>query len=135
MTSRNLRLFLSFSGLTGVGLGAFGAHALKAQLTATDMLSAWQTAVLYQLLHTVALLALNAWMASQTQAANRWLHRAANCWVAGIILFSGSLYSLALGGPKWLGPVTPLGGLALLAGWSLLLVDALKSPALPPHTL
>jgi len=93
------------------------------------MLSAWQTAVHYQLVHTVALLALAAWMSAQSGLARplqRWTGR---CWMVGIVLFSGSLYTLALGGPKWMGPVTPLGGLALVAGWSLLVLDALISPA------
>ena len=95
-------------GFTGIALGAFGAHALKDRLALSDMTPAWQTAVLYQLLHAVAFLALPDW------ASVRKL------WLAGIGLFSGSLYLLALGGPKILGPITPLGGIALLAGWALL---------------
>ena len=115
-------------GLTGVVLGAFGAHALKAQLEQRGMASAWDTAVRYHLIHAVALLALAGWV--EARAATRPTQRskmaqwAAIGWVAGTLLFSGSLYLLALGGPIWLGPVTPLGGLALIAGWALLAIAA-----------
>ena len=106
----------SLLGFTGVALGAFGAHALKETLAANGTTTTWQTAVLYHLIHAVALVALPGWP---------WVGR---CWIAGVLLFSGSLYWLALGGPKFLGPVTPLGGLALLLGWALLAWRALKSP-------
>lgn len=115
-------------GATGVGLGAFGAHALKARLQAADTLSTWDTAVQYHLLHAVALLVLAAWsrLAAADSAApalttSGWL------FVIGIVLFSGSLYGLALGGPRWLGPVTPLGGLAFIAGWLWLLKAAVAN--------
>ena len=103
-------------GFTGVALGAFGAHALKETLAANGTTATWQTAVLYHLIHAVALAA---------QPDRAWVGR---CWIAGVILFSGSLYCLALGGPKFLGPVTPLGGVALLLGWALLAWHAFKSP-------
>lgn len=103
-------------GFTGVGLGAFGAHALKDTLATNGMTSAWQTAVLYHLIHAVALLAF---------PGGKWAGR---CWIAGIVLFSGSLYALALGGPKLLGPITPLGGVAFLAGWALVAWSAIKQP-------
>ena len=103
-------------GFTGVALGAFGAHALKETLVANGTTTTWQTAVLYHLVHAVALVALPGWT---------WVGR---CWIAGVVLFSGSLYWLALGGPKFLGPVTPLGGLAFLLGWALLAWHAFKSP-------
>ena len=103
-------------GFTGVALGAFGAHALKDTLMAAGTLETWRTAVLYQLIHAVALVALPGWP---------WVGRS---WIAGVVLFSGSLYWLALGGPKILGPVTPLGGVALLLGWALLAWHAIKSP-------
>jgi uncharacterized membrane protein YgdD (TMEM256/DUF423 family) len=110
--------FLSFAagilGLTGVALGAFGAHGLKTTLEATGGLENWKTAVFYQLVHAVALLAL----ASRTEIAGRVIGR---WWVIGVVLFSGSLYALALGAPaKFIWPVTPLGGLALLLGWARL---------------
>jgi uncharacterized membrane protein YgdD (TMEM256/DUF423 family) len=103
-------------GFTGVALGAFGAHALKEALAANGTTATWQTAVLYHLIHAAALVAL---------PGLPWVGR---CWIAGVVLFSGSLYWLALGGPKFLGPVTPLGGLALLLGWALLAWHAFKSP-------
>jgi uncharacterized membrane protein YgdD (TMEM256/DUF423 family) len=107
-------------GFLGVALGAFGAHALKATLEAHASVDTWRTAVLYQLLHSVALLAL----AGGRGAAAGAVAPAAWCWVAGVVLFSGSLYWLALGGPRFLGPVTPLGGIALLAGWLLVVRSA-----------
>jgi uncharacterized membrane protein YgdD (TMEM256/DUF423 family) len=103
-------------GFTGIVLGAFGAHALREQLAERGMTQVWQTAVLYHLLHALALLALPAWTGVR------------RLWLAGVVLFSGSLYWLALGGPKILGPVTPLGGLTLLAGWALLAWKAFKLP-------
>ena len=112
-------------GFLGVALGAFGAHALKATLEAHGSLDAWRTAVLYQLVHSVALLALAAGRGTLPGPTGA----AAVCWTAGIALFSGSLYWLALGGPRWLGPVTPLGGLCLLAGWALVAFGAFSRSA------
>lgn len=120
-------------GLTGVMLGAFGAHALKETLAARNSTYAWETAVLYHLIHAVALLAIASACLRQPDAGVRWLSKACACWTAGILLFSGSLYWLALGGPRWLGPVTPLGGVAFIAGWSFVLVAAFKLPR-PPES-
>ena len=96
----------AFIVLLGVGLGAFGAHALKPQLEAAGRLDAWHTAVHYQLLHGVALFAL---------ALSGRRHAVASAgWLVGVILFSGSIYGLCLlENARWLGPVTPLGGLSL----------------------
>lgn len=105
-----------------MALGAFGAHALKETLTAHGTQETWRTAVLYQLVHSVALLALAGWHG----APPKMLRSATWCFVAGVVLFSGSLYWLALGGPGFLGPVTPLGGLSLLAGWASIGVAAWK---------
>jgi len=110
-------------GFAGVALGAFGAHVLKEALLARETLAIWQTAVLYQLVHAVALLALAGFPAASATPA--WI---AGCWTTGVVCFSGSLYGLALGGPKILGPVTPLGGLALLAGWLLVAWHGLRIP-------
>jgi uncharacterized membrane protein YgdD (TMEM256/DUF423 family) len=107
-------------GFAGVALGAFGAHALKVTLEAHGSLETWRTAVLYQLVHAVALLAL----ASGRGPAAALNLPIAWCWGLGVVLFSGSLYCLALGGPKFLGPVTPLGGLCLLSGWFLVIWSA-----------
>ena len=96
----------------GVALGAFGAHALKGTLLANDTLDLWNKAVLYHLVHAVALVALT-------------LHGTANllaCYllIAGIIIFSGSLYLLALTNARWLGAITPIGGLCFLIAWAWL---------------
>jgi uncharacterized membrane protein YgdD (TMEM256/DUF423 family) len=121
-TSRLIILAAGLLGFTGVALGAFGAHALKETLTARGSVSTWQTAVLYNLIHAMALLALAAVAGNWTHA--RWI---GGCWTLGVILFSGSLYWLSLGGPRFLGPVTPLGGLAFLAGWLLVAWNGLPS--------
>ena len=117
-------LFLAaLLGASGVGLGAFGAHGLKARLG--ERITTWQTAVDYHLLHAVALLVV---VALAREAASATLLRGAGiAWVVGVCLFSGSLYWLALGGPRWLGPITPLGGLAFIVGWGLLAAHALRS--------
>lgn len=113
-------------GLLGVILGAFGAHALRSRLS-EDLLRAWQTGVEYQFYHAFALLAVGL-MAYTGAAAGGWLSAAAWLFVLGVLLFSGSLYGLALGGPKLLGPVTPLGGLLLIAAWASLLVAVIRTP-------
>ena len=106
----------SLSALVGVAAGAFGAHALKARL-APELLAAFETGVRYQLVHSLALLAV-AW------AVVRWPGRATMAagvlFLAGIVLFSGSLYALALTGSRALGIVTPFGGAAFIAGWACL---------------
>lgn len=104
------------SGFLAVAAGAFGAHALKARLT-PDLLAIFETGARYQLIHALAL-GLVAW------AASRWPVTAPVVagWalVAGTVLFSGSLYVLALTGQRWLGAITPLGGVAFLVGWGAL---------------
>ena len=119
------RLFFALgalSGFIGVALGAFAAHGLKARLGA-ELLATFDTGVRYQMFHALALLAAG-W------AHTRWPGTAvtASGWlfVAGTLLFSGSLYVLSLTGEKWLGAVTPLGGLAFLGGWLCLAWGAWK---------
>jgi len=99
----------SLLGASGVILGAFGAHGLKAVLAANGSLEIWHTASFYHLLHAVVLLWANA------------RRLAFRLFALGILVFSGSLYALALSGLKWLGAITPLGGLLLIAGWLALL--------------
>ena len=99
-------------GASGVVLGAFGAHGLRARLT-PEQLGSWETAVQYHLLHALALLALALHGASTERA----IAVPAGLWCAGALLFSGSIYALVLGGPRWLGPVTPIGGVCLILGW------------------
>jgi uncharacterized membrane protein YgdD (TMEM256/DUF423 family) len=111
-------------GLTGVALGAFGAHGLKSLLATYGTAETWHTAVLYHLIHAVAMLALAAFAQNLTADAQRskWLTFSARAWLCGVILFSGSLYAIALGAPKWLGAfITPAGGVAFLLGWAGLL--------------
>lgn len=117
------RTIACLAGLTGVILGAFGAHALKEVLIEAGTLETWKTAVAYQMWHALALLF------TASQPASGLVQFTASCFAVGILLFSGSLYWLALGGPAWLGPVTPLGGLLLILGWGGLLVAGLRSPA------
>jgi uncharacterized membrane protein YgdD (TMEM256/DUF423 family) len=111
------RIFAVGSVLAGLGVvfGAFGAHALKASLT-SKMLDTFETGVRYQMYHGLGLLAL-AW------AISRWPERrlvpAAWLLLVGTVVFSGSLYLLVVTGVRWLGAITPLGGVALLAGWGL----------------
>jgi len=119
------RLFFaagSAFGLLAVALGAFGAHALKERLT-PDMLAVFEVGVRYQMYHALALLGV-AW------ASTRWPGAlvSAGGWlmVAGILVFSGSLYALSLSGVRWLGAVAPVGGLSLLAAWGCLTVAVAK---------
>jgi uncharacterized membrane protein YgdD (TMEM256/DUF423 family) len=98
--------------LFGVALGAFGAHALRDRLSPA-MLQVWNTAVLYHLLHAIAIFALGLFM----RATGAQVGTGAWLLTAGVVVFSGSLYSLALSGIKPLGAITPIGGVLFLAGW------------------
>lgn len=115
----------ALSAAIAVAAGAFGAHALKGHLSPED-LSVFETAARYQMYHALALLAV-AW------AATRWpggaVQAAGWLFVIGTLLFSGSLYALALSGVRWLGAITPLGGLAFLAGWVCLALGAWRGKA------
>ncbi len=117
LNTRQSLLAAGLLGASGVCLGAFGAHALHGSLAGRGMLEVWETAVRYQLLHAVALAGAAGWLRAGSGASGTW---AVRLWIAGVVLFSGSLYGLALGGPRWLGPVTPLGGASLIAGWACL---------------
>lgn len=98
----------------GVALGAFGAHALKARL-ASELLAVWNTAVQYHLWHALGMILVG--LGATIAPDGPWLRAAGILLLAGIVLFSGSLYALALGAPRGLGMATPLGGLAFLLGW------------------
>jgi len=111
-----------FFGLVGVAAGAFGAHALRARVPA-DLLAVFETGARYQMYHALALLAV-------ALAAARW---PAGGWTlpgwlftAGILVFSGSLYVLALTGTSWLGAITPIGGACFLAGWVFLALAGMR---------
>lgn len=119
MTRHAALLVASVTGFLAIGLGAFGAHALKVQLEAHHARDLWNTAVLYHLVHAPVLL----WLARGTSVtASPFL-----CFTGGILLFSGSLYALALTGIGMLGAITPIGGLLLMAGWVLIGVGAFRS--------
>ncbi|HTO72767.1 MAG TPA: DUF423 domain-containing protein [Gemmatimonadales bacterium] len=106
-------------GALGVAAGAFGAHALRSRLE-PDLLAVFETAARYQMYHAIALFPA-AWMTGRGIAGGRW---AGWAFTVGIVLFSGSLYALALTGVRTLGAITPLGGVAFIAGWISLAVGA-----------
>ena len=110
--STNWCVAASISGFLAVGLGAFGAHVLSGRIAET-LLSGFRTAVLYHLVHSVALLALALFGRQRAMA----IHWPAGLLLLGITLFSGSLYTMALTGETRLGWLTPIGGVSLLAGW------------------
>jgi uncharacterized membrane protein YgdD (TMEM256/DUF423 family) len=117
---RTFLLLGALGGFLAVALGAFGAHALRSRLTA-DMLEVFETGVRYQMYHALALLIV----AATIPHLGGWLVRTAGwLFAAGIVLFSGSLYMLAFTGITVLGAITPLGGLAFLAGWACLAIAA-----------
>ncbi|MFM2375876.1 MAG: hypothetical protein RLZZ165_973 [Bacteroidota bacterium] len=111
-------------GFLGVGLGAFGAHALEAVLMANGREATWETAVLYQFVHSGLLLWLGI-LAGQSSSPRlpllaTWLS------ASGIVLFSGSLYLLSVTGFRWLGAITPIGGVCFLAAWTLVFIHSLQ---------
>jgi uncharacterized membrane protein YgdD (TMEM256/DUF423 family) len=119
---RTFLLLGSVLGFLGVAFGAFGAHALKARLS-PDMLAVFETGVRYQMYHVFAVLIVAAAIGHIGNA--RVLVIAGWLFVAGIVVFSGSLYALALTGSRGLGAITPIGGLLFLAGWAVLALFAL----------
>lgn len=123
MSARISLVAAALLGFFAVALGAFGAHGLKSVLEPA-MMQVWQTAVLYHLVHSVALLAVAIWHLQQPSV---WLARAALMLLIGTLLFSGSLYLMALTGVRILGMITPLGGVSWLIGWSMLMVAGLKT--------
>ncbi len=124
------RIFVLFSGILGflaVALGAFGAHGLRSRLASlpdgAQRLEWWNTAAHYNLTHALAL-GLVAWLAQRGTGLASSI--AGGCFVAGVLLFSGSLYAMTLSGQTKLGMITPFGGLLLLAGWLAVLVAGLR---------
>ncbi|HET8705326.1 MAG TPA: DUF423 domain-containing protein [Pseudomonadales bacterium] len=124
-----MKLFMqlaAFFGALAVIIGAFGAHGLKERI-APDLMAVYQTGVQYHFYHVAALLAVGI-LALQAPPSS-WLTAAGWSFVAGILIFSGSLYLLAISGIRWLGAITPIGGVAFIVGWIALLVHLVKSPA------
>lgn len=112
-------------GGLSVAMGAFAAHVLQNQLSAQS-LDVFKTGVQYQFIHALAMLAIGVWAVQQPQG---WLHVAALAWLIGIILFSGSLYGLSILEWRWLGPVTPLGGISFIIGWIAVFMAAWRAAA------
>lgn len=127
--TRHLYAAAAALAFLGVAFGAFGAHALRARLS-PELLAVFETGVRYQMYHAFAMFAA-AW------AWARWPRRifgmAGALFLAGIVVFSGSLYLLALTGLRWLGAVTPVGGLAFLAGWVMLAIGAWRAGRVEPR--
>ena len=119
---RTLLLIGAVSACIGVGFGAFGAHGLKGRL-APEMLAVFETGVRYEMYHAFAIL-FTALAAPRVDG--RLVPRAGWCFTLGTVLFSGSLYVLALTGVTWLGAVTPFGGMLFLTGWLMLVAAALR---------
>jgi uncharacterized membrane protein YgdD (TMEM256/DUF423 family) len=112
MNQRLAKGIAGWMGFSGVFCGAFGAHFLRGWLEKSGTTQVWQTGVLYHLAHAVVLLVLSGWRPIPRTAYNLIL--------VGVVVFSGSLYTLALTNIKWFGAITPLGGLGMLAGWLVL---------------
>ena len=111
----------SITGALSVAMGAFGAHGLADQLS-IEANGWWETATLYALVHSVAALSLALHAATAQKALPR---RAGWAFIIGILFFSGSLYAMALGSPRWFGAITPIGGLGFLCGWIILAIYSL----------
>lgn len=120
---RTFLLIGALAGVVGVALGAFGAHGLRSRLT-PDMLGVFETGVRYHMYHALAIIGV-AFVAERLQAG-RLVLMSGWLFVAGIVLFSGSLYLLSITGLKVLGAITPLGGVAFLLGWACLAFAALR---------
>jgi uncharacterized membrane protein YgdD (TMEM256/DUF423 family) len=128
--------FITFSGFSGaiaIAMGAMGAHFMRSQMESGTVtaaqLSAFETGAAYHLYHSIALLVVSLLL---SRSGNKIFIKAGYCFMAGIFLFSGSLYLLATGGIiglpslRWLGPITPIGGLFFIAGWTLLAAGGMK---------
>ena len=115
----------AFAGALGVTLGAFGAHALKSRVS-EDLLAIFEIGVRYQMYHALALLAV-AWAATRWPGA--WVNASGWLFLVGIVVFSGSLYLMTFTGARWLGAITPIGGLSFIAGWIVLAIAALRLPS------
>ncbi len=118
--------FGSILALIAVVMGAFASHSLKGTLTA-ESLSIWQTAVRYQMYHALALVLVSILMRTETKAPKIWLNISSIAFMVGVVLFSGSLYSLTITTRNWLGIITPIGGVVLIIGWICLTIFSLSS--------
>ncbi|MEM8737120.1 MAG: DUF423 domain-containing protein [Planctomycetota bacterium] len=123
MSPRQILIGAGVVGLTGVLAGAFGAHGLASRGVSAEALGWWETGARYQLGHAAVLLGCGVWAARTDRGAGaqrRLLGVAAWAFLLGVAVFAGTLYAMTLGAPRWLGAVTPVGGLSLMVGWGLL---------------
>jgi len=123
VTAKKLINAAAVLGFLGILFGAFGAHGLKSRIT-SEMLTVFETGSRYHLAHALALLALGGWIPFLREQTIRWVLR---LWVLGTVIFSGSLYILAITSVRQWGMVTPIGGLLLMAGWGTLFLGALQN--------
>ena len=128
MNGKNLIILASLAALLAVAFGAFGAHGLKDRLSEADM-AIYRTAVDYHMWHALGLAMIGLLAERHPEAPGfRW---AGWAMIVGLLLFSGSLYALSLSGLRWLGMITPLGGLSFMAGWALVAMTLLGMPKQP----
>lgn len=125
MTDRQLTILAALNMMVAVGAGAFGAHGLKRMLS-PELLAIWQTGVMYHLIHALGIFIIALLGARYGSSLLSW---AGLVMFVGILLFSGSLYILSLTGTRWLGAVTPLGGVAFLAAWAMVALAAWRAQA------
>lgn len=121
--NRPITMLAALFAMTAVIAGAFGAHGLKAHLGA-EALEWWKTGAYYQLVHAIALFGLG-YSPGLSNTARR---RVAVAMVTGILVFAGTLYAMALGGPRWLGAITPIGGASLILAWAMIVVFVWRAP-------
>lgn len=126
MNAKKLIISGAFFMALAVGFGAFGAHIVQEMLT-PDRFEVYKTAVEYHFYHAIGLLILG--LISQRIESSNWIQWSGYCMIAGILIFSGSLYILTLTDTSWLGAITPLGGFAFILGWCFLILGILKQPA------
>lgn len=124
MNNRILYLLAAAAGLSGIALGAVGAHGLKEQLLQNGYYDTWATAADYHMIHAVALFVLAVWKNQSHESLAYYI--AGGFWTLGIALFSGALYMLSTGAPKFFGSITPVGGLCFMFGWITIGVIAMR---------
>ncbi|MFY0591228.1 DUF423 domain-containing protein [Roseivirga sp.] len=124
MTAKTVLVIGGILGALSVGIGAFGAHGLEATLSANGRLETFETGVKYQFYHTFALILLGIIMLN---IQSNYFNYASICFIIGIAIFSGSLYTLSLTNMTWLGAITPIGGLSLILGWVFLVLGVYKN--------
>ena len=124
MTAKTILILGGILGVLSVGIGAFGAHGLEATLTANARMDTFETAVKYQFYHTFALILLGILMLN---VQSNYFSYAGISFLVGIVIFSGSLYTLSLTNMTWLGAITPIGGLAFILGWIFMILGISKT--------